>query len=210
MGDVHADLAALRDECRRSTNPPPYTSERALIERMEALLAAHTPPSEPATEDRPRCTCDGGAYFTSAENRTRHPFLISADCPIHSPARINETTPSAPVADRDAGLSAAAVHRAFHDAWPGPSVPLDLYADSAIWVSMATSLAARAQPEGTERAISSLVQTIGRFSDALEDVVERIETWGALNRTLLLEIASENGWSDLLPDRVGEWTEVQP
>lgn len=50
MGDLHADLAALRDEYRRSTNPPPYTSERALIERMEALLAAHTPPSEPATE----------------------------------------------------------------------------------------------------------------------------------------------------------------
>jgi hypothetical protein len=45
--DLRADLRALADEYRRSVSPAPYTSERALIERIEGILDAHEPATEP-------------------------------------------------------------------------------------------------------------------------------------------------------------------
>lgn len=43
MTGLHAALAALAAEHRAGASPAPYTSERALIERVEALLAEHEP-----------------------------------------------------------------------------------------------------------------------------------------------------------------------
>lgn len=39
MADLARELAALVDEYRATCDPAPYTSERALIERVESLLA---------------------------------------------------------------------------------------------------------------------------------------------------------------------------
>lgn len=38
------------------------------------------------------------------------------------------------------GEVAQAIHRGFHDAWPGPSHPLDLYVTSPVWESAATAV----------------------------------------------------------------------
>lgn len=51
------------------------------------------------------------------------------------------------------------LHRAFHDAWPGPSVPLDLYADSPIWRSQARTVAAReaaAEVRGAQAVLAAV------------------------------------------------------
>lgn len=37
------------------------------------------------------CHCDGGAYFTDAENTARSPFLVTADCPIHGEPEVTGT-----------------------------------------------------------------------------------------------------------------------
>lgn len=64
------------------------------------------------------------------------------------------------------------LHRAFHDAWPGPSVPLDLYADSPIWRSQARTVAAReatAEARGAQAVLNEAADawTQGAWSDVM-------------------------------------------
>ncbi|MEV5001966.1 hypothetical protein [Nocardioides sp. LML1-1-1.1] len=84
MSSLHAALTALAAEHRAGANPAPYTSERALIERVEHLLAEHAPTDLPEAT-----TADAGAEApTPLTGSESYP----ADrCPEHGPKCSGET-----------------------------------------------------------------------------------------------------------------------
>lgn len=93
--DLRARLNALVD----AAWPCDCTDPRVDAVRatdLRALLAATDP-----APDEARCRCDGAMWFSDAENKIRHPFLISAECPIHSPTPINAAPTPPTVAPSD-------------------------------------------------------------------------------------------------------------
>ena len=68
------------------------------------------------------------------------------------------------------------IHRAFHEAWPGPSQPLDLYADSPIWQSMAALLADRERRARVE-ALREAADNVPAVVAVAFHTRQRINNW---------------------------------